>query len=299
MKPSACRALRRKLAADEPVFGLWVTLESPSVTEVAVGLGLDWVVIDAEHGHLDWQDVIGHVRATVRSDTVSLVRVAELNAGLVKRALDVGADGVMVPFVETAEQLRDAVAFVKYPPEGVRGIGAERATAWGTAMDEHAATANDDVFVVPFVETVRGGKNVAAMCEVPGVELFWVGTADYSASAGFRGQWNSPEVAADIRRIKDTIRAAGKHCGVLATGDANVRQRLGEGFRGIGLGMDAGLMIRALRVSLAAVGRDRALRADQTVTERVERPPRRGGRSTRMGAPHSHSDQPRPDVPYL
>src|SRR4051812_13648988 len=106
MKTSAIRSLRRKLAAKTACFGLWITLESPSITEVAVALGLDWVVIDAEHGHLDWKEIVEHLRATVRSDTVALVRVAELNAGLIKRVLDIGADGVVIPWVETAAQLK-------------------------------------------------------------------------------------------------------------------------------------------------------------------------------------------------
>src|SRR3954462_13179682 len=104
MKAAAIDRLRAKLAADQPVYGLWVTLESPSITEMAVALGLDWVVIDAEHGHLDWTDIANHLRAAARSDTVALVRIAELNVGLIKRALDVGADGVVVPWVESAEQ---------------------------------------------------------------------------------------------------------------------------------------------------------------------------------------------------
>src|ERR1043166_9006274 len=120
MKTSAIRSLRRKLAADQPTIGLWVTLESPSITEMAVALGLDWVVIDAEHGHLDWKEIVEHLRAVVRSDTIALVRLAELNAGAVKRALDIGADGVVIPWVESAEQLKQAVEFARYPPEGRR-----------------------------------------------------------------------------------------------------------------------------------------------------------------------------------
>src|SRR5947209_18236057 len=114
MKTSALHALRQKLTANLPVFGLWVTLESPSVTEMAVALGLDWVVIDAEHGSLDWRDIVEHLRAAVRSDTVALVRVAELNGGLIKRALDLGAAGVVIPWVEAADQLRQAVAFPRH-----------------------------------------------------------------------------------------------------------------------------------------------------------------------------------------
>src|SRR5271163_5144269 len=125
MNARAVRRLRETLACGAPVFGLWVTLESASVTEMAVALGLDWVVIDAEHGHLDWKEIVEHLRAAVRSETVALVRVADLDRGLFKRALDIGADGVVIPWVETEEELRQAVAFCRYPPEGCRGIGGE------------------------------------------------------------------------------------------------------------------------------------------------------------------------------
>ena len=174
MKTSALQKFRKKLAADEPVYGLWVTLESASISEMAVALGLDWIVVDAEHGHLDWKDILEHIRATVRSETVVLVRIAELNAGLIKRALDIGADGVVVPWVETAEQLKQVMAFAAYPPEGKRGIGAERATAWGQCLVQHTQEANDNVLVVPIIETVGWPvSNVhAELCQVKGVELF-------------------------------------------------------------------------------------------------------------------------------
>ncbi len=261
MKTSAIKSLRKKLAADETVFGLWVTLESPSVTEMAVALGLDWVVIDAEHGHLDWKEIAEHIRATVRSDTVALVRIAELNGSLIKRVLDIGADGVVIPWIESAEQLQQAVAFARYPTEGVRGIGAERATAWGQCVAEHAAEANEHVLVVPIIETVRAASEVPAMCKVDGVELMWFGPADYSSSAGFRGQWEGPGVAEQILKLKETIVAAGKHCGVIATSIDNMSERQSQGFRAIGVGMDTGLLLRSLKSSLAAVGRDRTIRA--------------------------------------
>jgi 2-keto-3-deoxy-L-rhamnonate aldolase RhmA/quercetin dioxygenase-like cupin family protein len=259
MKTSAIRALRRKLAADEPVLGLWVTLESASVTEMAVALGLDWVVIDAEHGHLDWKEIVEHLRATVRSDTVALVRLAELNGGLVKRALDIGADGVVIPWMESAEQLRQAVAFAHYPPDGRRGIGAERATAWGQCIAQHVAEAEANVLVVPIIESVRGGQAIQELCSVPGVDLFFLGPADYSATAGSPGQWEGPGVAEQLLAILDVIRKHGKHCGVMATSNDNLRERIGQGFRMLGVGMDAGLLLRGLRGALACVGRDRPL----------------------------------------
>jgi 2-keto-3-deoxy-L-rhamnonate aldolase RhmA len=256
MKTDAVRKLRAKLAADEPTYGLWVTLESASVTEMAVALGLDWVVIDAEHGQLDWREILDHLRATARSDTVALVRIAELNAGLVKRALDLGADGIVVPWVESAEQLRRAVSYARYPLEGVRGIGGERATGWGQCLAEHAAEANEHVLVVPIIETVRTVAQVAEMCQVDGVEIFQFGPADFSSTAGHRGQWEGPGVAEQILACKDTIRRAGKHCGVIATSNENLIQRREQGFRLIGLGMDAGLLAKSLRSLLAVAGRE-------------------------------------------
>jgi 2-dehydro-3-deoxyglucarate aldolase/4-hydroxy-2-oxoheptanedioate aldolase len=285
MKTTAIQKLRAKLAADAPVFGLWVTLEAPSITEMAVTLGLEWVVIDAEHGHLDWKDIVGHLRATVRSDTVALVRIAELNGALIKRALDIGADGIVIPWVETAEQLRQAVAFARYPPEGKRGIGAERATAWGQCLAEHTAEANDHVLVVPIIETVATQIQVPAMCQVEGVELFYFGPADYSATAGFRGQWEGPGVAEQILAMKETIRQAGKHCGLIATNSDNLRRRLEQGFRMLGVGIDSGLFLRSLRGMLAGVGRDRTMRADLTVADESPSPLPRPPESMRPDRP--------------
>ncbi len=257
MKTSALKRLRQKLAADEPVHGLWVTLESASISEMAVALGLDWIVIDAEHGHLGWQEILEHIRATVRSETVVLVRVAELNAGLIKRALDIGADGVVIPWIETAEQLAQAVAFASYPPEGLRGLGAERATAWGQCLAQHAQEANEHVLVVPIIETVTAGRNIQQLLQVSSVNLFFFGPADYSSTAGHRGQWEGPGVAVELLAIKDQIRAQGKHCGVIATSHENLIERRLQGFRMLGLGSDAGMLLRSLHAALGIVGQDR------------------------------------------
>ncbi len=288
MKTSAIRNLRRKLAVDSPVFGMWITLESPSITEMAVALGLDWVVIDAEHGHLDWNEIVDHLRATVRSDTVALVRIAELNGGLIKRALDLGADGVVVPWIESAEQLRMAVEYSRYPVDGLRGIGAERATCWGQCFVEHTAEANEHVLVVPIMESIRAVRQIPLLSQVEGVELFFFGPADFSSTAGFRGQWEGPGVAEQILQMKDALRRAGRNCGVLATSHENLIERQQQGFRMIGLGADAGLLLRAMRASLAAVGRDRPMQASFEVMP-LSRP-------APLTAPTEHMRPDRPEV---
>lgn len=264
MNERAIRRFRERLASNDAVYGMWVTLESPSITEIAVGLGLDWIVLDAEHGHLDWQELVAHLRCTVRSETIALVRLTELNGGAIKRALDLGADGIVIPWVESVDQLRQAVEFAHYPPEGRRGIGAERATAWGQALVEHTRTSNEQVLVVPILETIAGVRRAAELARVPGVDTFFFGPADLSASAGHRGQWEGPGVAEMILQTQATLRQAGKSCGLLTRDAADLQRRRGQGFQMLGLGTDAGLLIRALRQGLRDVGRDAVIRADLT-----------------------------------
>jgi 2-dehydro-3-deoxyglucarate aldolase/4-hydroxy-2-oxoheptanedioate aldolase len=265
MKVSALQRLRAKLKAQSPTYGLWITLESPSICEMAVALGLDWVTIDAEHGHLDWKEIVEHVRAAVRSDTVVLVRLAENSPALIKRALDIGADGVVIPWIETPLQLEAAIAAATYPPRGLRGIGAERATCWGQCFIEHTAEADANVLVVPIIETVRAVRAIEQLAQVKGAEVFFFGPADLSSTAGFPGKWEGPGVADLILQCKDTLRRAGKACGVIATDDANLTLRREQGFSLLGLGLDAGLLIRSLHASLATQGRDRRIRASFTL----------------------------------
>ncbi|MCC7192744.1 MAG: cupin domain-containing protein [Phycisphaeraceae bacterium] len=278
MKSNATRKFRAKLAADQPVFGLWVTLESASITEMAVALGLDWVVIDAEHGHLDWKEIVEHIRAGVRSDTVILVRIAELSIGLIKRALDLGADGVVVPWIESVDELEKAISFARYPPEGLRGIGAERATCWGRCFTDAVGEANDHVLVVPIIETVKAGKAIEQLCRVEGTELFFLGPADYSSTAGFPGQWEGPGVAEELLHIKDVVRKHGKHCGVVATSNENLLQRRQQGFRALALGLDGGLLLRSITGAMAAVGKASTInpqftREGDTSGKILDRPP--------------------------
>jgi 2-keto-3-deoxy-L-rhamnonate aldolase RhmA/quercetin dioxygenase-like cupin family protein len=261
MNTAAIKKLKQKIAARETAYGMWVTLESPSITEMAVALGLDWVVIDAEHGQLDWQEIVAHIRATVRSDTVALVRLTEQSMSLVKRALDMGADGVIIPWVETAQQLNDLVAFANYPPTGVRGIGAERATAWGQCISQHIAEANENVLVIPLIESVRGGQNIQELVGVKGVEFFLLGPADYSSSAGYAGQWQGPGISEQLLAINRAIMAVGKTCGIIATNEANLLERREQGFGLIGLGSDCGFLIRGLHTMLATAERDRKIDA--------------------------------------
>jgi 2-keto-3-deoxy-L-rhamnonate aldolase RhmA len=256
MNISAVQKLRAKLAKGKPVHGMWITLEAPSLTEIGVALGLDWIVIDAEHGHLDWKEIVEHLRAAARSDTVMLVRITEDNPGLIKRTLDLGADGIVVPHVETAAQLRNIVKMAHFPPTGTRGIGAERATCWGQCFPQHIEEAAAHTLVVPLLESVAGIRHLPEMLKVEGVEIFWFGPADHSASAGYAGQWEGPGIAEQIVKAIGKITAAGKNAGILTRNEEDLALRQNQGVRVLGLGMDASLIIASLRRMLAAAGKN-------------------------------------------
>ena len=257
MKTKALKKFRAKLAKGETVYGLWVTLESASITDIAVALGLDWVVVDAEHGHLDWKEINAHIRAGLRSDTIVLVRIQEQSTSITKRVLDIGADGIIIPGIVNQNQLVEAIRDCHYPPSGRRGIGGERATVWGQCLNEHTSEANENVLVVPLIEHVSALPQVEKMCKTEGVDTFFIGPADFSASVGFAGQWEGPGVAEQIIEIRDVIDSHNKYCGIMATDTENLSQRKDQGFRILGIGSDAALLLSTTREILNTVGQDK------------------------------------------
>ena len=223
---------------------------------MACRLGFDWVVVDAEHGYLDMKNVMEHIRVANLMNVPCLVRIAETQEGLVKRILDIGADGIIVPQVRSVEDVRRAVALSKYPPEGKRGIGAERSTRWGMAIDQCVPRANKNTLVISMMETVEAGDSVEQLMDVPGLDGFFFGPHDYSASSGYPGAWGDPpEVMDKLMDVQRRIRARGLPCGIVAFDPADIPKRLEEGFRMMGLGFDTGLMIRAAMQALDAAGR--------------------------------------------
>lgn len=250
---TAPNPLKKKLASRRPATGLWVTLESPTITEIAVTLGVDFVVIDAEHGHLDFKEILEHIRATRNSATVPLVRIQEIEQGLIKRVLDLGAGGILVPQVHSAEEVQRAVRFAKYPPWGQRGVGGERATHWGMSLKSDTMTANSETLVIPLMETVSAGQCIEEICDIPGVDAIQFGPADYSASAGSLGDWEGPGVASQLLDIKDRILARGIPCGILCRDSTEIVKRRDQGFQMLGLNSDTGLLIRGLQHALKII----------------------------------------------
>ncbi len=244
--------LRRKFAARETAYGMWVTLESATVSEIAAEIGLDWICVDMEHGSLDYRDVVQHARAVRGSDTAVLVRVPSLTIDSIKRALDLGVDGIILPLIRSAAELKEAFSYARYPMTGVRAIGGDRAVRWGLKMDEYLDTANQEILVIPNIETADASAAIKDILAVPGLEAIFFGPYDLSASLGHFKAWEGPGVAEDILRMKKLAADQGIASGLVATGLEDLKQRKAQGFQMIALGTDTGMMIRSIKGLLDA-----------------------------------------------
>lgn len=246
--------LRPKLARGDACKGLWVTLESATVTELASELGMDWVTIDMEHGCLDYKDVVQHIRAARGSDLSVLVRVPSIAIDQIKRVLDLGADGVLLPLVRTADDLELGMQYGRYPGRGVRGIGGERSLRCGLKLQEYLAMANNECMIIPLIETGEAVDNIDAILNVEGLETIFVGPADLSSSRGHLGEWEGGNVAQEILTVLEKAGKKGISSGIMAMDNADLMARLEQGFSMIGLGSDVGMMTRTLRPMLAELG---------------------------------------------
>lgn len=245
-----CNKLRERFKAKQACYGLWVTMESPTVTEIAVTLGMDWVCIDMEHGHLDYREVMEHVRTVRGSETSVIVRVPVIAQDTVKRVLDMGADGVILPLVGSRQDLETGMRFGRYPPLGVRGVGGERAVRWGLGYDEYLQAANQETLIIPLLETREAAENIDSILTVPGLEAIFFGPADLSASYGYLGNWEGPGVAEQILSIVAKASAKGIVSGVMCTSVDDGVQRREQGFCMVGLGTDAALLIRSINEAM-------------------------------------------------
>jgi 2-keto-3-deoxy-L-rhamnonate aldolase RhmA len=246
--------LRQRFRDNATTYGLWVTVESPTITEIAVALGLDWVCIDMEHGHQDFNEVMGHLRAVRGSETAALVRVPGIEMSSIKRALDMGAHGVIVPYVKSREDVETAFRYGKYPPRGVRGVAGDRCVKWGLGWQDYLACADEETLVIPLIETREAIEEIDSILTVPGVDAIFFGPADMSASYGTLGEWEGPGVAERILEVRAKAETRGIASGIMARSVEDSRMRRDQGFRMVGIGADMTLLIRALRENLEALG---------------------------------------------
>ena len=201
-------SLKKKLANGQKALGCWLSLGNAMTAEIAGLAGYDWVMIDQEHGPGEFQSAIGQMQALAAFDTTCLFRVPWNDPVYIKRALDAGAEGIMVPMIETALEAKAAVSACRYPPNGIRGAAT-------SSEADYVARAEAELMIICQIETPTGINNIEEIAEVEGVDMLFVGPSDISTNMGYAKQRDHPEVKAVLADVERRIKAAGKWMGTV------------------------------------------------------------------------------------
>ncbi len=250
--------LRRPLKAEllsRVSIGSWITIPHPAIAEILVRAGFDWLTIDLEHSPTTLETAAEMIRTIDLAGVSPFVRVGSHDANVIKRVMDAGAHGIIASTVNTAEEARNIVAAVKYPPLGGRGVGLSRAQGYADEFEEHYKWLNSESIVFVQIEHIRAVENLAEILAVSGVDGFFIGPYDLSASLGVAGQFEHPLMRDALNRI-NTVRAKtpsvpGVH--VVPTDPQQVLQKVKEGYRFIAYGLDFLFLKNKAREGLEAV----------------------------------------------
>ncbi len=235
--------VKRALRAGRPTAGAWLQLGSPVTAEIMSRVGFDWLLIDMEHGPGDLQTLLGQLQAIEGAETIPVVRVQANDPAVIKRVLDLGAYGVMIPWIGGRADAEAAVRACRYAPAGIRGIaGSHRAGGYGRHAAEYWKRANDEILVVLQVETRGAVEEIDDIVRVPGIDVIFVGPADLSTALGHMGEPGHPEVQSAIGRVEDAVRAAGLALGNITRSWEQARELYGKGYHFLTLGSDTGLV---------------------------------------------------------
>jgi len=233
---------KRRLKAGETLIGLWAQSGHAVVTEVVADAGFDWLLVDGEHAPLEVPTIVDQLRVIEPTGTPAIVRPAWNDPVILKRVLDTGVQTLLVPYVQSAEEARRAVASSRYPPSGVRGVAATiRANRYGRMPDYHRR-ANDEMCVLVQLETGEAVARLEEIAGVDGVDGVFIGPSDLAASLGHLGHNAHPEVRALIADACRRARAAGVPIGILAPLEADARAFLHMGFQYVAVGSDIGVL---------------------------------------------------------
>ena len=230
--------LKKKFAEREVTLGTWVTIGHPDVPDLLEELGFDWFVFDTEHAPLGRETVSRMIQAVDERRVCPIVRVGATDQYLIKSALDMGAHGVVCPLVNSREEATLAARFVKYPPDGVRGVAPRKAADYGLTFKDYLRTANAMTILVAQIETEEALDNLDEILSVKEVDVAFVGPTDLTVSLGLMDDRSHPRVIEAMKKVVASCESRGKVPGVLAASPEEARRAVAMGFRFIGLGSD-------------------------------------------------------------
>jgi 4-hydroxy-2-oxoheptanedioate aldolase len=237
-------SFKRRLLAGELQIGLWCSLGSNVAAEIIGGAGFDWIMLDTEHAPNEPPDVLAQLQALAGGTAQTVVRPAWNDAVLIKRLLDIGAQTLLVPFIQNAEEARRAVAACRYPPAGIRGVTTSgRASGYGRATS-YLKEADAQVCLLAQVETLTAIDRIPEIAATDGIDGIFVGPSDLSASMGHIGNPKHVDVQRAIEKAARSIQDAGKAPGILTTVEADARKYIDLGYRFVAVGTDIGLLAK-------------------------------------------------------
>jgi 4-hydroxy-2-oxoheptanedioate aldolase len=244
---------KQRLQAGEAQIGLWLGLADPYCAELAANAGFDWLLIDGEHAPNDLRGLLGQLQAVAPYTSQPVIRPVIGDTALIKQLLDIGAQTLLVPMVESAEQARQLVRAMHYPPTGVRGVGSAlaRASRWNS-IPGYLDQADAQMCLLVQIENLEGLANLDAIAAVEGVDGVFIGPADLSASMGHRGNPGHPEVQAAIEDAISRIQKAGKAAGILSADQTLARRYLELGAKFVAVGVDTTVLMRGLQTLASA-----------------------------------------------
>jgi 4-hydroxy-2-oxoheptanedioate aldolase len=234
---------KRALKDKKPQIGMWSSLSSHIVAEILANAGFDWVLLDTEHSPNELPMVQAQLHAMTGGTATPVVRPAWNDMVLIKRYLDIGAQSLLLPYVQSVEEAKDAVRYTRYPQGGVRGVaGSTRASGYGRIKD-YLRRAQDEICLLVQVETRKAMANIEAIAETEGVDGVFIGPNDLSADLGHLGNWQHPDVWKVMEEAARQIRKAGKAPGILV-GEADGQRCLDMGYLFVAVGADTGMLVR-------------------------------------------------------
>jgi len=230
-------------------LGSWITLNHPSIAEIMAGAGFDWLCVDMEHSVTDYFEAQQLIMAIQSKGIKAFVRVGENNARIIKRVLDAGADGIIVPSVNSAAEAQKAVNAVKYPPVGTRGVGLARAQDYGFGFENYRDDKAKNIILIAQIEHVNAVRELDAILNIDGIDGTFIGPYDLSGSMGKPGQWDEPEVIAVLNTYEETVKKHDKLIGFhVVPADYNlVLEKQKNGYNFIAFSFDAFLLGKMTR----------------------------------------------------
>ncbi len=244
---------KQRLHSGQPQIGLWLGLADAYCAELAANAGFDWLLLDGEHAPNDLRSLLAQLQAIAPYPAQPIIRPPIGDAALIKQLLDIGAQTLLVPMVESAEQAAGLVRAMRYPPAGIRGVGSAlaRASRWNS-IPGYLDRADEQMCLLVQIENLDGLANLDAIAAVDGVDGVFIGPADLSAAMGHRGDPGHPEVQAAIEDAILRIRQAGKAAGILSADQGLARRYLSLGASFVAVGVDTTVLMRGLQTLAAA-----------------------------------------------